>query len=57
MKLKLKAEENGQTEEVASIEVRDGKAVVWVGGNKYEFEINEGKGEFISLVTLEVNQL
>lgn len=57
MKLKLKAEENGQTEEVASIEVRDGKAVVWVGGNKYEFEINEGKGGFISLVTLEVNQL
>jgi len=56
-KLKLKREVNGQTEEVATIEIVGDQAIVWVGGRKFKLDIDDGKQNFISLTILEVNQL
>lgn len=56
-KLKLKREVNGQTEQVATIEIVGDQAIVWVGGRKFKLDIDDGKRDFISLTILEVNQL
>jgi hypothetical protein len=57
MKLKLKAEENGQTEEVASIEVKEGVAIITAGGRRFRMDKDDAQRDFISITTLEVNQL
>jgi len=57
MKLKLKREKDGNTETVAELEVKDGKYIVHVGGRRFILDEDDAKTNFISLTTLEVNQL
>jgi hypothetical protein len=57
MKIKLKREENGHTEEVAAIVVNGGQAVLWAGGSRFVLDTDTAREHFISLCILEANNV